>query len=361
MKKVLLTVNNNRLSGIEKFTLLLAEYLDKEKYEVEIGVPTYGPYCELLKEKQIKYFVFDNGINEKYTFRGIKFLFKHISKKKYDIIHAQAGIAPCLIGKIIGTRLLIEHKHGLDFTAEQIDNLSFIRLSYERMKKFLVDRTFTGCEADKSTLISRFNYNSDKVNVIYNGLENTLPLTKIAENKRFIIGTIGRLTFQKGQEYFIEMAEDLLRLGYDFEFHIYGDGEKYKEYKELIEKYKIGERVFLKGYTVNIPETMRSFDLFILPSRYEGIPYVILEAMKSSIPIISTDVGGISEVIKDNVNGLLIKKESVSELTESSILLYKSKELREKFTANAKKDFDEKYTIVKTINSIETIYSALSK
>lgn len=62
MKKLLLTVNNNRLSGIEKFTLLLAERLDKEKYKVEIGIPTYGSYCKLLEEKNIDYFIFNNKI-----------------------------------------------------------------------------------------------------------------------------------------------------------------------------------------------------------------------------------------------------------------------------------------------------------
>ena len=130
MKKVLLTVNNNRLSGIEKYTLLLAQYLDKDKYKVEIGIPTFGSFCNILEEKNIDYFIFDNKVNGRYTLSGIRFLFKKIFKEKYDIIHAQAGIAPCVIGKLIGTKLLVEHKHGLDFTAEQITRIERIRNVY---------------------------------------------------------------------------------------------------------------------------------------------------------------------------------------------------------------------------------------
>lgn len=359
-KKVLLTVNNNRLSGIERFTLLLAEYMDKSRYIVEVAVPTYGPFCEILRDKNIEYFVFNNKINERYTLSGIKFLFNRIYKKKYDIIHAQAGIAPCIIGKILGTNLIIEHKHGLDFTSEQIDKMNPIRLNYEKLKKYFVDVTCTVCESDKIILKNRFKYNSGKVVVIYNGLETAEPRAEIQKNNKFTIGTIGRLTYQKGQEYFIEMAKDLLSKGYKFEFHIYGEGEKHCEYQELINKYNLSESVFLKGYTKNVSDALKSFDLFVLPSRYEGIPYVILEVMNYSIPLISTNVGGISEVITNNVNGFLTEKENVSELADKTIMLYESKKIRKNITENARKTFLEKYTIEKTVKSVESLYSSFN-
>jgi glycosyltransferase involved in cell wall biosynthesis len=359
MKKILLTVNNNKLSGIEMFTLLLAVYLDKSKYKVEVGVPVYGSYCEILKEKKIDFFIFENKITGGFTFSGFKYLLKKIKKEKYDIIHAQAGIAPCVIGKLMGVNLLIEHKHGLDFTSEQIDGMNRFRLFYQRIKKYFVDRTLTGCEADRQVLINRYNYNDVKVKVLYNGIENVKSETPKLPNVKFTIGTIGRLTFQKGQEYFIEMAKILKDRGFDFDYHIYGEGEKEKEYKELILKYELTENVLLKGYTKNISETLNSFDLFVLPSRYEGIPYVVLEAMKESVPVLATDVGGMNEVIKNKLNGVLVKKECAEELAEETIAIYKSVEFRNSIIQNARKDFEEKYTIEKTIKTIESVYSQI--
>jgi glycosyltransferase involved in cell wall biosynthesis len=357
MKKVLLTINNNRLSGIEKFTLLLAKYLDKDKFKVEIGIPTFGPYCKILEEHKIDYFIFDNKINGRYTLRGIWFIFKRILDQKYDVIHAQAGIAPCVIGKFSGTKLLIEHKHGLDFTKEQIENMSFLKLNYEKLKKYFVDLTFTGCEADKNTLIKRFNYKTENVKVLYNGLESKINSREKVLNKKFTIGTIGRLTYQKGQEYFIEMAKILTEKGYDFDYVIYGEGEKYNELNDQIKKYNLNEYVLLKGYTENISDTLNTLNVFVLPSRYEGIPYVIMEAMRESVPVIATNVGGISEIIKDNFNGILVSKENAEELVEEVLKLYLSNDFKEQLTNNAKRDFEEKFSIEKTINEVESVYS----
>jgi glycosyltransferase involved in cell wall biosynthesis len=355
-KKVLLTVNNNKLSGIERFTLLLGKYLDKSRYEVEIGIPVYGPLCKNLEENGIDYFIFENKVTGKTTLRGMLSLFKNIYRKNYDIIHAQAGIVPCMIGKFLGAKLIIEHKHGLDFTSEQIEKFSFKRLNYERLKKYFVNRTITVCEADRRTLIKRFKYKAGKVNVVYNGIENLSSDFKTREKGRFTLGTVGRLTYQKGQEYFIEMAKILTNHGFDFEFLIYGDGEKSNEYKELIEKYNLSDRVFLKGYTNNVSDVLSSFDIFVLPSRYEGIPYVILEAMKENVPVVSANVGGINEVIIDNINGLLVRNGDAEGLAEKALQIYYSEELRNNLVQAARKDFEEKFTIQETVNSIEGIY-----
>jgi glycosyltransferase involved in cell wall biosynthesis len=155
------------------------------------------------------------------------------------------------------------------------------------------------------------------------------------------------------------MAKILKDRGFDFDYHIYGEGEKEKEYKELILKYELTENVLLKGYTKNISETLNSFDLFVLPSRYEGIPYVVLEAMKESVPVLATDVGGMNEVIKNKLNGVLVKKECAEELAEETIAIYKSVEFRNSIIQNARKDFEEKYTIEKTIKTIESVYSQI--
>ena len=357
MKKVLLTINNSRLSGIEMFTLLLSKYIDKSKYNVIVGIPTYGPFCKTLEENEINYFIFNNKINEKHSLSGILFLLKNILKNKYDIIHAQAGIVPCLIGKLTGTELVIEHKHGLDFTSEQIENMNIIKMNYEKLKKYFVNFTFTGCEADKRTLIKKFNYSENKVKVIYNGLEENVAGIVFKKNKKFTIGTIGRLTYQKAQEYFIQMAGILTGEGYDFEYHIYGEGELYNFYFDLIGKNNLSGKVILKGYTSNVSQSLKTFDVFVLPSRYEGIPYVLLEAMKEGVPIITTNVGGINEVIVNMKNGILVKKENAVELTENIKTLFDSKDLREKLIKNALKDFKEKYTIEKTIKEIESVYS----
>lgn len=356
MKKVLLTINNNRISGIEMFTLLLAENLDKNLYDVTIGIPIDGPITEYLNEHKINYYIFNNERTGKHSISGIKDLYNFIKKNKFDIIHAQAGVVPCVIGKILSIPLLIEHKHGLDFTADAINNMSFQKLQYEKLKKYFSDYTVTVCNGDRNILIKKFGFKEEKVITVYNGIKNSIltGINNISGKK--IIGTVGRLTYQKGHEYFIEAAKNLVKEGFDFEFHIYGDGEKKKEFEKLIIDYGLEKSVFLKGYSKDVLSVLRTFDLFVLTSRYEGIPYVLLEAMSMEVPIVTTDVGGISEVIRNNENGLLVENKNVSDICEKIKYIMSDNNLRKEIADKAKKDFEEKYLIENTVSQIEKIY-----
>jgi len=338
------------------FTILLAENLDKNKYDVTIGIPIDGPITDYLTEHRIKYYIFNNKNTGKHTWSGMKDLYSYIAKNKFDIIHAQAGIVPCVIGKILKTSLLIEHRHGLDFTSVALDNMSFQKLQYEKLKKYFSDYAVTVCNVDRNVLIKKFGFKDKKVVTVYNGIKHSEVINKKKASGKKIIGTIGRLTYQKGQEFFIEAARNLLKEGFDFEFHIYGDGEKRIEYEKLIIDYGLEKSVFLKGYTKDVLSVLRTFDLFVLTSRYEGIPYVILEAMSMNIPIVTTDVGGISEVIKNKINGLLAENGNVSDISEKIIYIMENDELRIQFIDKARKDFEEKFLIENTVSQIEKIY-----
>jgi glycosyltransferase involved in cell wall biosynthesis len=276
---------------------------------------------------------------------------------KFDIIHAQAGIVPCIIGKFLRVKLIIEHKHGLDFTMDKILKMKFFKLYYERLKKYFVDYTFTGCKSDKNILINKFRYNSQKIIVIYNGIEPHSEIPEITENKPLILGNIGRLTYQKAQEVFIDMAKEINFKGIQCKYYLYGIGENYELYKKLIENYNLSDKIFLRGYTDNVYEALNNIDIFVLTSRYEGIPYVILQAMDYAKPIISTNVGGINEIIEDGFNGLLVNNGDVSELTEKVINLIENKKLRTELSKNARYSLLENYTIEKTIQSLEEIYN----
>lgn len=356
-KKVLITLNDSRISGIENFTILLTKYIDRNRFEVTVAVPTYGPVCDVLRSLDTELYVFNNKKNGKYRLSGMTDLYKFIREKKFDIIHAQAGSAPCLLGKVLSTKLILEHRQGIDYTIEQIENLNFLKLQYEKLKKYLMNFTIATCKHDKNILTDKLHYDSRKVGVIYNGIEHDEKPEIRRTNNKFVIGNIGRLMYQKGQEYLIEAALILKNKGYHFEYHIFGEGEKKNELSNLIKKHKLEDSVFLKGYANDVYSTLKSFDIFALPSRYEGIPYVILEAMKASVPVIATEVGGINEVIGNMINGLLVQKENPQQLADSILKLYGSEKLRNDFTVQARKDFIENYTIEKTIKEIEYIYS----
>jgi len=357
LKKVLITLNNSKLSGIERYALLLAENINKTEFDVTIALPTQGPFCDLLESNKIKYVIFNNKLNGKYTLSGIIFLFKHIFKTKYDVIHAQAGVVPCIFGKLLGVKLVIEHKHGLDFTIEQINSFNIFSVFYQKAKKYFCDLTLTVCDRDKNILVNKFNYKIDKVITIYNGIKPIYETRKSFNSENPIkIGTVGRLTYQKAQEYFIDLAEKICKESLLCEFLIYGDGEDYNKLKNLIKEKGLGKFVKLNGYTNDVDSVLKKLDIFVLTSRYEGIPYILLEAMNNSLPIISTNVGGINEVIENNYTGLLVPEGDVLEMEKKLKLLLLDIDFRYELGKNAKNYFMKKFTLEKTIESIESIY-----
>jgi len=358
-KKLFITVNNGNISGVERFVIYLSKYINKNNYELIVGIPFYGNLCDELDKINVKYFIFNKKENKPYRYNGIRNLYKYMKTEKFDIVHAQAGIVPCILGRIFKAKLLIEHKHGLDFTDEQIFNMSLVKKMYEKLKKYFVNYTMTVCNKDKNILIEKFGYKENTVKVMYLGTEPINETGKIdfSFKKDFVIGNVGRLTYQKAQEYFIEMASliEKHKLKYNIKYNIYGDGENYDFYKRLIKERGLCQKVFLKGYFNDVGVAFQDIDIFVLTSRYEGIPYVILEAMEHECIIISTEVGGVNEIIIDSYNGFLVPKENPEILKEKVIYLLNNFEVRENIRKNAKMNLRTSESVV---NDIEKFYES---
>ena len=354
--KLLLSLNNSKISGIESFTLRLITNIRNDNIDITVAVPYPGQICEELNKLNIKYYIFNKPNNKPYSFYGIFKLFFYFIRNRFDIVHAQAGIVPCILGKLFGSKLVIEHKHGLDFTKEQINNMKGYSLFYNKIKKYFVDLTLTVCENDRKILVNSFKYNDIKVKTIYDGIEKQIDIKSSYEfTNNIIIGSIGRLTFQKGHEYLIKMTKVVSEKYSDILVYIYGQGENYNYYSNLIKKEKLENNVFLKGYCKSIKKELKNMDIFVLPSLYEGIPYIIIEAMSMGLPIITTNVGGISEILHDKQNCLFAQKEDEFDLAKKTIMLIENHSLREKIGIEASK-VNDKFKIENTLKQIESIY-----
>lgn len=132
----------------------------------------------------------------------------------------------------------------------------------------------------------------------------------------------------------------------------------YNKIYSQIEKYRLGGKVVFAGNRNDIPEILQVSDIFILPSRSEGTPAALIEAMASGLSCIATNAGGMPEVIIDGETGFLFERENIDELAEKIILLASDVDLRNKITNNAKIGL-EKYSIDTYVNSVFNHYQNL--
>ena len=154
--------------------------------------------------------------------------------------------------------------------------------------------------------------------------------TSVAESKRrlglpaerFLIGSVGRLSAEKGFDILIRSLDRLLRNGRDIGLVIVGEGDEEARLRGLIAELGHDERVRLLGYRPDVPAIYQALDVFALSSHREGLPNVLLEAMAFEVPVVATSIAGIPKLISDGDNGLLVPPCEVEALADALAGLY---------------------------------------
>ena len=151
----------------------------------------------------------------------------------------------------------------------------------------------------------------------------------------YTIGSIGRLSTEKGYKYLIEALSLLIKNGIDARLIIFGEGYERDYLEYLITKFKLTERVMLPGYRAEAKEFIPYFNVFALSSLTEGLPITILEAMQAKAPIIATRVGGIPEVLQNGDAGLLVKPYNPEALIKEIIKIHNNGKFTQKLVEAA--------------------------
>lgn len=229
-------------------------------------------------------------------------------------------------------------------------------VSLKRMEKYVLNEVTKVCFVAKNPMdkfiLLHPDFPSKNVSFIYNGLKDiTTPLRNSNKNAVLRLCCVGSITTRKGQDLLInalkELDEDILR-----KIHVtfVGDGPIREELESISNKYYLP--VTFVGYSKNVDKYLNECDIFVLPSRDEGFPISILEAMRKGIPVISTKVAGIPEMIENGISGLLIEP-SVHDLKNvfSSIFNYDWAEMGNR----SRKLFLEKFSIHSMISNYSSI------
>ncbi len=187
----------------------------------------------------------------------------------------------------------------------------------------------------------------------------TNPITQEFCKEGFIIGSIGRLSTEKGFTYLIDALKILIDKGVDAKLIIVGEGYERASLEQQVDNAGIKDIVLFTGYIKNAKQFMNKFHVYVISSLTEGLPITLLETMLAKIPVVATAVGGIPEVITDQIDGLLVKPCEPESLAEAFLKLYSDSELSNKLSDNAYSKLIDNYSSKKMASEYMELYSEI--
>ncbi len=311
--KILYLITKAEIGGAQVFVANLSRKFYALGHQVIVASGQTGYLSNFAKENNIDFKLIKGLEKGSNPFNIIKFLFNFyrlIREIKPEIVHLNSSNA--LLGAFIVKMANMSTKtvftiHGLSVLDQNYKSNSLKSLIFKVFFKFgffFVDElVFVGQNNFKSA-IDRKIVKSGKV--VYNGVETNFLNREEArkylfskagiENQDvFIIGSIGRLAYPKNYEFLIANFDKILEIKPNSRLILIGDGPEEEKYRKIAEKFP-GKINFL-GKIDDAGKYLKAFDLFVLPSIYEGLSLSLIEAYMSGIKIVASDVGGNSEVI----------------------------------------------------------------
>jgi len=375
--RLLYIITQPEWGGAQHYIFDLATSLNDE-FDITVATGRVENSKELiakLESKGIKTHIFQNLIREirPWTdFMGFIEITLFLNSNKFDIVHlnsSKAGVIGSLCANLNNVKKIFYTAHGWVFNEPlPLWKKKFYKLA-EKISAKSLSNIITLSKIDTEIGALEKIAKPDKFIQIYNGIKLSDPLPReiaiskinekfsinLAANQK-IIGTITNFYKTKGLKYLITAWNDVIQKFPDSKLIIFGEGDLRNKLEKQIEAAHLENSILLPGSLTNAAKYLKILDIFVLSSVKEGLPYVIFEAMQAKLPIIATAVGGIPEMIENNVNGLLISPADPHEISDSINKILNNPELGNKLSENAYQTVNQKFSFQKMIEETKNLY-----
>jgi len=233
----------------------------------------------------------------------------------------------------------------------------------------MADHVIVVSEEIKAIIQRRYHIKDSKILVLKNGIitESSYDISAIDE-KGFDVPTraaklvaVGRLVPSKGFDVLVRAVAELVRNG---ETHIFalivGEGNQRSHLEKLVKNLHVEKFVRLMGLRHDVMRIMTGSDIFVMPSRYEGLSIAMIEAMACGLPIIASNAPGLRDCIVDCQNGMSFPVDDHEALAACIKRLFNDAGLRRKLSDNARRSFDIEYNMLNNINALDAVYRGIA-
>ncbi|MFH1124351.1 MAG: glycosyltransferase family 4 protein [Pseudomonadota bacterium] len=365
------------ISGSGINTFLTMRGMDRRLYEVELACAPGGPLIDLVETHGMKARLFPSLVQPLHPPKDLLALMNLVSllkKTPFHIVHthnSKAGFIGRLAARLAGVPVIVHTVHGFAFHDQEPFWRQGLFRGLERLASRWCDRMIFISQPLIDWALKEGICGRDKMVRIYSGIEldRFRPVTanenlKLREKWQIgpedvVIGIVSKLWEGKGHVTLIEAFKEIKREIKEARLVIVGGGYLYDRLVSLVHRSGLDDSVLFTGFQTDVSEIIGTFDVAVLPSFFEGMGRVLLEAMAMEKPVVASRGGGIPDLGEHGVNGLLVRPGEVGELREAILKILKDGILAAKMAKKGREKITGQFSADMMVQSIDRVYREL--
>jgi glycosyltransferase involved in cell wall biosynthesis len=363
VKRVLHIIDSLHLGGAQEVVLNLAT-CGSSRFRHEVAtLHGHGIYWDRLKKAGIKVHSLSP---HKFLPVYLASILWRILADRPDILHCHlipSNIIAKPLGALLGVPVIINHDHTND--PHRIDNK--ILLALDKSTNRFAHHIIAVAAACRDFLTTHESIPPEKISLVPNAIDlrRFSPGEASRDEARArlglpvasrIVAGVGRLNPQKNFALFLDIAAQLAPRFPGLHFLLAGDGSEEQMLREKASALGIANRVTFSGYVADTRLVYLAADVLLMPSRYEGLPMTLLEAMAMGLPVVASKLDGIAEVIGDGSEGFLVPSDDAALFVERTAALLADAELSSRISKNARAKIEASFSVERMTSSVEDIY-----
>lgn len=351
----------------------LAKWHDRQRYQMIFA--TLNPMADWLRA-----YMFSQGVNcfscdcqQRFEYPlGLLKLANYLRREKIDILHThlfEPSVIGLLAGTLAGTRMRLETRHYSDYHT-RINKRWHVRL--DQLCTRLSHGVIAVSQHTADHMISEEQAPPEKLHVVLNGIdfarvrlsanyERSKVRREFVDDATPLLLIAARLHPEKGYEYLFQAMTQLKRcFNGKIRLLVAGAGPMLNHYQEMVRSLHCDDVVTFLGFRKDLPDLMAAADLFVLPSVAEAFGLVLAEALYLGTPVVSTQVGGIPEIVEDGVDGVLVSPANERALADTITNLLNDPARRERMSGVGRDKVVAKFRFEEMVRFYEAVYEQLS-
>ena len=375
-KKVLILVTRPVWGGAQHYVFDLARHLQAHSFRVCVGFgPDKSPVLwEKLDRLGIRAVVFRLLARQINPWRDLFCIFslrRFMRVEKFYVVHlnsSKAGVLGAIAAKLAGVPRVVFTAHGFAFNERVGFFRKFFYILAERIASWFRDKVITVSQYDRAAALRHKISRADKLVAIHNGIlpnEAGFLSREEAGKKIFghtvpkgpVIGCIADFTRNKGLEFFVAAAAEVLKSHPGAMFVVIGEGEGRVLIEDQIKRLNLSSSFALTGFISDAEIYQKAFDAYVCSSLKEGLPYAVLYSLAAGVPTVATRVGGIPEIITNAESGLLVPPADSRALATAILELLENPELAANLAAAGKEKIKKDFSMEEMLNKTLKVYA----